>query len=138
MDPAADVLVRRDEAQRRYVADRQIQHQAAAAVRAAAGGLRGVDRRRTVEVVELRRIGDQFDGAAHGPGAVQSALRPAQDLRAIEIVEVGVDDRAAVERHRGCRQGRLIEIEAHRGHGAAGGGQAAHFVLRLARPRRAQ
>ncbi len=138
MDPAADVLIRRDEAQRCDVADRNIQHQAAAAVGAAAGGLRGVDVGRPVEVVELGRIGDQFNRAAHGSGAVESALRPAQYLGAIEIVEVGVDDRAAVERHCGRRQGCFIEVEAHRRHGAAGGGQAAHFVLGLARSRRAQ
>src|SRR6266481_1220105 len=66
------------------------------------------------------------------------SLRSTQYLAAVEIEEVGVDDRAAVQRHCGRRQGRLIELEAYRRHGAAGGGQAAHLVLGLARTRRAQ
>ncbi len=138
VDPAADVLVRRHEAKRRDVADGKIQHQAAAAVRAAAGGLRGVDRRRALVGVELRLIGHQLDGAAHGSRAVQGALGAAQDLGVIEIVEVGVDDRAAVERHGGCRQGGFVDVEADGRHGTAGGTQAAHFILGLARAGRAQ
>jgi hypothetical protein len=57
IDPAADVLVRRDEAQRRLVANRKIQHQTAAAVGAAAGRLRGVHRSGAFEGPELGRIG---------------------------------------------------------------------------------
>ncbi len=138
MNKAADVLIRGDEAQRCDVADGKIQHQAAAAVRAAAGGLRGVDLGCTFQGFELGRVGNQFDRTAHRPCAVQRSLRSTQYLGAVEIEEVGVDDRAAVQRHCGRRQGRLIEIEAYRRHGAAGGGQAAHLVLGLARTRRAQ
>ena len=79
-------------------------------------------------------IGDELDGAAHGSGAIQGALRAAQHFDVVEIEQVRIDDGAAVERHGGGGQRRLVDIKTHRRRRTAGGGQAAHLVFGLAGP----
>src|SRR4029077_13871411 len=70
---------------------------------------------------------------AHGARAVQSSLRSAQHLHAIQVVEVGVHHHLAVESRGGRAQRIVVEVEADGGRGAARGGKTPHLELRLTR-----
>ena len=116
VDPAAQVLLRADDAQRQRVGQRQIDHGVFAVVqRVAAVGVSGDQFAGCIEGTRIRGVGDQLDRAAHGAGTIERALRAAQHFDAIEVVQVGVDDDLAVLCRRRRRQRHVVEIEAHRG-----------------------
>ena len=81
----------------------------------------------------IRCVRHELDGAAHRPRAVQRALRPPQDLDAIQVIEVRIDDHLAVLRRRRRGERRVVQIKSDRGRVAAGRGHAAHLELGLAR-----
>ena len=125
-----------DDAHGDRVAERQIEHQVGAAVRAAAVGIGAGCLRTALELAELRLVADDFDGAAHRSRAIQRALRPAQDFDAIDVVQIGIDDHLPGLRQRGRRQRHFVEIEADRGRRAARRGEAARLELGEPGPRR--
>ena len=138
IDPAADVLCAEDRAQCHDVAHRQVQHQAAAAVRAAMRSIGDVRVRRGLELTELGLVGDELDRAAHRARAVQRALRAAQRFHMVQIKQVGIDDGTAVERNRRRGQRRLVEVKAYRGRGAAARRKPPHLILGLTGTRTAE
>ena len=64
---------------------------------------------------------------------MQRALRSAQHLDSIEVIEVRVDHEAAVERSRRSGQRYVVQVEATTGE-LPPTGQAAHLELGLPRP----
>jgi hypothetical protein len=131
IDPTAEVFRRGHDPQRRDLADRYVEHQAAAAVGAAMLGVGNVGVRRSLPGAELRLIRHQLDGAAHGTGTVQGALGTAQHLDMIQVEQIRIDHGPAVQGDGGCRERRFVQIKTHRGRAAAAGRQAAHFVFGL-------
>jgi hypothetical protein len=136
VDPAVAIQIAADDAHGKYVADRQVEHQVAAAVAAAAVGVGAGCLGAALEHAELRLVADDLDRAAHRSRSIQRALRPAQHLDAIDIIEVRIDHDLAGLRQRGRRQRHFVEIEADRGRGAARRGKAARLELRETGSRR--
>ena len=66
---------------------------------------------RGTEVVKIRLFGDETNGAAHGTGAVQSALRSAQHFDAIQVEQLRLH--GAVEQVFSSH-GHFVDIDAHR------------------------
>ena len=132
IDPAADVLIGADDAQGcDALHEGQIQHRIFGVVETTAVGARehafGVD----IEVLQVRLVGHEFDRAAHGAGAIEGALRAAQDFDPVEIEQGRVDHHFAVLRHGRWCQGGFVEVEAYRGRLSAGRGEATHLQLGL-------
>ena len=135
IDPTAQVFLGPDKAQREGIAHRQVDHGIDAAVeRVAAIRVPEGQLSRGVECLRIGGIRHQLDGAAHGAGSVERALRPAQHLDSIQIVEVGVDHDLAVLRGGRGAQRDIVQVKTHRRRIAAGGGHAAHFEFCLAGP----
>ena len=132
LDPAAVVALRGDEAYRRGIAERQVQHAVDflvdAAARARIGGLRLARGR---DCARIRHVGDQLDGAAHRARAVQRPLRTSQHLDPVQVVERRVDLFLAELRRGRRRQRRLVEVEADLRGVAPGGVEAAHLEFGL-------
>ena len=138
IDEAADVFGGHDRAQSRNLAERYVQHQAAAAIGAAMRGLGHGRVGRPFELAQLGLIGNELDGAAHRTRTVEGALRTTQSFHVVEIEQVGIDDGASVQRNRRGRERRFVDVKADGRRGAAARGQAPHFVFGLTRARRAQ
>ena len=114
------------------VQEGQIDHGVLAVIEAAVIGIGEFRLGRGLERVGVRRVRYDPDGAAHGARAVERALRAAQHLDTIEIVEIGRNDDLALVGRGRRRQGCLVEIEADRRGVAAVGGDAPHLELRHA------
>ena len=79
----------------------------------------------------MRLAGDDVDHAAHGVGAVDRALRPAQDLDALDIVErdgreieFAADGRRIVDAHAVDEHQRMAGVAAPQAHGGGSAGAA--------------
>jgi hypothetical protein len=117
------------------VDQRNVQHQVAAAIEPAAGraGADGLDR--ALEGFQVRLVGHELHGTAHGAGSIQRPLRPPQHFHAIDVEQVGIDHHLAVEGRGGRCERIVVQIKTHRRRGAPRGGQAPHLELGLARSR---
>ena len=134
----AALIVREDrEAGRELVLDDRDVHEGAgrrARIRAATAGVAGVEAR--MEVFQVRLVGDVADGAAHGAGAEEGALRSGQHFDPLQVdgvdVEVAARDRARrvieVQRDVRLRTGGAEDLQA-----GGVGGQAADVDGRGAR-----
>src|SRR5262249_55392373 len=116
LDETRLVLIRADQPHRQYILlDRQIHHATdvpvlpSGVLRMARADLRG-----GVELLGVRRSGDQTDGASHGPGPVQRALRTAEYLDTLQVKQVWIDGSLAEGGIRGRRQRYVVHVEADR------------------------
>src|SRR6185437_7278349 len=82
------------------------------------------------EIVQIGRIGNEADRAAHGTRAVQRTLRTAQNLDAIQVVQADIRLEAAAVVGVGGADHRFPVIDA--GGRVAGGIDAANHVLLVA------
>jgi len=107
IDPAGIVAIGGDDAQRRLVApEGQIHHAILGMVESAVIGVGEFHLCRRVERLGVRGIGHNLDRAAHRAGAIERALRAAQHLDAVEIVEIGRDHDLALIGRGGRRRNR--------------------------------
>src|SRR6202034_3595233 len=132
VDVAAVVQLPSHQPQRQHsIDDGQIERAVDVVVAARLGGLRSFQRYVAAEIVQIGRLGDEADGAAHGTRAVQSALRTAQDLDVIHVVQADIGLEAAAVVAIRAADHRLAVIDA--GGRVAGGVDAADDILLVAR-----
>ncbi|MEI9987174.1 MAG: hypothetical protein WDN69_30910 [Aliidongia sp.] len=135
VDPAAGEGFRADHAQRQLVLhQRDVEHEIVGVIETAALGARQDALRGALVVHQIGLIGDQPDRAAHRARAVERALRPAQHLDPVQIIERRVDHDLAVLRAGRGGHRNVVEIETDRCGIAAARRHAAHLDLGLAGP----
>src|SRR6185369_3614197 len=103
---AGQLVVKADQADRRGVADRHIDHALDCTAELAVGARRGRHFRRAAELRQLRLRSDVTQNAGNRTGTEQRALRTAQHFEALQIEQV------EVRREQGNGDRRLVEVHA--------------------------
>ena len=134
VDPAAGVIFRPHHPQRQLVVDqREVEHEIVIVIEPAALGARENALGAGMELGQIGLIGNQPDRAAHRSRAKERALRPTQNLDAIQVIQRRIDDHVAVLRAGRAGQRDIVEIEADRRGIASARGHAAHLYFGLTR-----